>query len=62
MAEYNFRRALSINMHSSVLFCYLGMAMHALGKNDDALTLLQSAIKKDSKNPLAKVDCAFLPA
>jgi anaphase-promoting complex subunit 3 len=25
-AEYHFQKALSINLHSSVLYCYLGMA------------------------------------
>lgn len=29
-AEHHFRRALHINPRSSVLMCYLGMALHAL--------------------------------
>ena len=30
LSEYHFRHALSINSRSSVLFCYLGMAQHAV--------------------------------
>ncbi|KAL2633353.1 hypothetical protein R1flu_004832 [Riccia fluitans] len=54
LAEYHFRRALQINGRSSVLHCYLGMALHALKKNTEALTLLEQAIVADVKNPLPK--------
>lgn len=40
MAEYHFRRALSINDRSSVLRCYLGMALHKLKRNTEALDML----------------------
>ena len=40
MAEYHFRRALSINDRSSVLRCYLGMALHKLKRNPEALDML----------------------
>lgn len=53
-AEYHFRRALLINSRSSVLLCYLGMALHALKNNGDALNLLEQAILADPKNPLPK--------
>ena len=54
MAEYHFRRALNINAVSSVLRCYLSMALHA--QNDDnksleALDILIQACKVDPKNP-----------
>jgi hypothetical protein len=54
MAEYHFRRALGINSMSSVLRCYLSMALHA--QNDDnksfeALDVLIQACKVDPKNP-----------
>ena len=39
LSEYHFRHALSINSRSSVLFCYLGMAQHALKRTPDALEL-----------------------
>jgi len=55
LSAYHFRHALGINSRSSVLFCYLGMAQHALKKTDDALLLLQKAVQLDLKNPLAKV-------
>ncbi|BBN06709.1 anaphase-promoting complex subunit 3 [Marchantia polymorpha subsp. ruderalis] len=54
LAEYHFRRALQINSRSSVLHCYLGMALHALKKNEEALSLLEQAIIADVKNPLPK--------
>ncbi|KAI5083222.1 hypothetical protein GOP47_0002965 [Adiantum capillus-veneris] len=53
-AEYHFRQALLINSRSSVLLCYLGMALHALKRNGDSLNLLEQAILADSKNPLPK--------
>lgn len=54
MAEYHFRRALGINSVSSVLRCYLSMALHS--QNDDnksfeALDVLIQACKVDPKNP-----------
>ena len=58
LSEYHFRHALSINSRSSVLFCYLGMAQHALRRNGDALELLQRAIALDGRNPLAKYERA----
>jgi hypothetical protein len=42
MAEYHFRRALNINPRSSVLRCYLGMALHKLRRNAEALEMLQA--------------------
>lgn len=54
LAEYHFRRALFVNSRSSVLHCYLGMALHALKKNGEALALLEQAIVADPKNPLPK--------
>ncbi|KAG0622299.1 hypothetical protein M758_3G088000 [Ceratodon purpureus] len=54
LAEYHFRRALYVNSRSSVLHCYLGMALHALKKNSEALALLEQAIVADPKNPLPK--------
>ncbi|KAH8963977.1 hypothetical protein BDL97_04G039700 [Sphagnum fallax] len=54
LAEFHFRRALHINSRSSVLHCYLGMALHTLKKNGEALELLEQAIVADPKNPLPK--------
>ena len=58
LSEYHFRHALGINSRSSVLFCYLGMAQHALKRTGDALELLQKAVSLDAKNPLAKYEKA----
>ncbi|DBA97960.1 TPA: Cell division cycle protein 27 [Trebouxia sp. C0006] len=58
MAEYHFRRSLLINQRSSVLRCYVGVALHKIGRAADALEQLQSAIDADPKNPLAKFEKA----
>eukprot|EP01018_Ginkgo_biloba_P011586 Gb_21601 [translate_table: standard] len=51
-AEHHFRTAFQINARSSVLMCYLGMALHALKRNEEALEMLDRAILADTKNPL----------
>lgn len=58
MSEYHFTYALNINPKSSVLYCYAGMAKHALNDNDAALSLLSQAIALDGKNPLARYEMA----
>ena len=58
MSEYHFRYALNINSKSSVLYCYAGMAKHALNENDEAIALLTHAITLDPKNPLARYEMA----
>ena len=58
MSEYHFRYALGINPKSSVLYCYAGMAKHALNETDEALALLSQAIALDAKNPLARYEMA----
>lgn len=52
LAEYHFRRALQIHERSSVLRCYLGVALHALKRNGEALEELQVAAEGDPRNPL----------
>eukprot|EP01034_Spumella_vulgaris_P033364 gene33364-41173_t len=54
LAEYHFKRALGLNAESSVLHCYLGMALHAQNtraKSQEALGVLNRAIAHDPKNP-----------
>ncbi|KDD75810.1 hypothetical protein H632_c490p2 [Helicosporidium sp. ATCC 50920] len=58
LAEYHFRRALSINKNSSVLRCYLGMALHKIGRLPDALATLTAATAADPRNPLARFERA----
>lgn len=58
MAEYHFRRSLLINPRSSVLRCYVGLALHKINRLQDALEQLQTAIDADPKNPLAKFEKA----
>jgi hypothetical protein len=41
---HHFRRALVINPRSSVLYCYLGMVLHANRKYDEALTMLAQVL------------------
>ena len=58
MSEHHFKHAIEINSKSSVLFCYLGMAQHALRKTEKAYVSLQKAIQLDERNPLAKYEKA----
>ena len=58
MAEYHFRRAQGINDRSSVLRCYLGMSLHKLKRNAEALQVLSEAIAMDPRNPLARFERA----
>ncbi|KAF9617955.1 hypothetical protein IFM89_039248 [Coptis chinensis] len=51
-AEHHFRRAFQINQRSSVIMCYLGTALHALKRSDEALEMMEKAIAADRKNPL----------
>ncbi|CAD5191219.1 unnamed protein product [Musa acuminata subsp. malaccensis] len=51
-AEHHLRRAYNINPRSSVLMCYLGMALHSLKRNQEALEIMEQAISADKQNPL----------
>jgi tetratricopeptide (TPR) repeat protein len=51
-------RAAQINERSSVLRCYLGMALAKVGKAGEALACLGEAIAADPANPLAKFERA----
>ncbi|GAB2265204.1 Cell division cycle protein 27 B [Dionaea muscipula] len=51
-SEHHFRMAFQINPHSSVIMSYLGSALHALTRNDEAFMMLEKAILADKKNPL----------
>lgn len=58
IAESHFRQAIQINPSSSVLKCFLGMTLHKLGRNDEALIILQQAINSDRKNLMAWLEKA----
>uniref|UniRef100_A0A7S4N5K4 Uncharacterized protein n=1 Tax=Odontella aurita TaxID=265563 RepID=A0A7S4N5K4_9STRA len=60
LAEYHFRRALSVNPQSSVLHCHLGMALHANGKPYEALDALAGAFRLDPRNPQARYQRATI--
>lgn len=62
MAEYHFRRAYMINRKSSVLKCYLGMALHKVKRTGEALQILEQAVDLDPKNPLARFEYASVLA
>lgn len=51
-AQHHFRMAFQINSHSSVIMSYLGTALHALKRNEEALMMMEKAISADKKNPL----------
>lgn len=54
IAEYHFRRAISINDKSSVLHCYLGMVLLESNQLEEALQEFECSLKIDPKNTLAK--------
>lgn len=60
MAEYHFRRACYINRRSSVLKCYLGMALHKVNRTSEAKLALKEAVESDPKNPLARFEYALV--
>ncbi|KAJ3679019.1 hypothetical protein LUZ60_017030 [Juncus effusus] len=51
-AEHHFKYAYYINPRSSVLLCYLGMTLHALKRETEAMEMMDKAIEADVKNPL----------
>ncbi|GMI80180.1 HOBBIT [Hibiscus trionum] len=44
--------AFQINPRSSVIMSFLGIVLHALKKNEDAIKIMDRAILADKKNPL----------
>ncbi|XP_047939713.1 cell division cycle protein 27 homolog B [Salvia hispanica] len=53
-SEHHFRMAFQINPLSSVIMSYLGTALHALRRNDEALEMMERAVLADKKNPLPR--------
>ncbi|KAI4376583.1 hypothetical protein MLD38_014329 [Melastoma candidum] len=51
-SEHHFRTAFQINPGSSVIMSYLGTALHALKRSEEALVMMDGAISADRKNPL----------
>ncbi|KAL2242752.1 UNVERIFIED_CONTAM: Cell division cycle protein 27 B, partial [Sesamum indicum] len=51
-SEHHFRMAFQINPLSSVIMSYLGTALHALKRNNEALEMMERAVLADKKNPL----------
>ncbi|KAG8379728.1 hypothetical protein BUALT_Bualt07G0119600 [Buddleja alternifolia] len=51
-SEHHFRMAFQINPLSSVIMSYLGTALHALKRNNEALEMMERAVSADKKNPL----------
>ncbi|XP_057436249.1 cell division cycle protein 27 homolog B isoform X2 [Lotus japonicus] len=51
-SEHHFRMAFQINPRSSVIMSYLGTALHALKRSEEALVVMEKAILADKKNPL----------
>eukprot|EP00954_Amorphochlora_amoebiformis_P002551 200790-Amorphochlora_amoeboformis.AAC.1 len=53
LAAYHFRRALAINPRNTVLYCYLGMVLHANEQYEEALEMLSQAENLEPTNSLA---------
>ncbi|KAK7266697.1 hypothetical protein RIF29_19347 [Crotalaria pallida] len=51
-SEHHFRMAFQINPRSSVILSYLGTALHASKRSEEALVIMQKAILADKKSPL----------
>ncbi|CAH2051184.1 unnamed protein product [Thlaspi arvense] len=51
-SEHHFRMAFLINPSSSVIMSYLGTALHALKRSEEAIEIMEQAILADRKNPL----------
>ncbi|XP_006297034.2 cell division cycle protein 27 homolog B [Capsella rubella] len=51
-SEHHFKMAFLINPSSSVIMSYLGTALHALKRSEEALEIMEQAIVADRKNPL----------
>ncbi|XP_071722429.1 cell division cycle protein 27 homolog B [Rutidosis leptorrhynchoides] len=51
-SEHHFRMAYQINPRSSVIMSYLGTALHALQRNEEAIEMMEKAIITDKKNTL----------
>ncbi|KAE9612596.1 putative tetratricopeptide-like helical domain-containing protein [Lupinus albus] len=51
-SEHHFRMAFQINPRSSVILSYLGTALHASQRSEEALVIMQKAILADKKSPL----------
>ncbi|KAK3433166.1 hypothetical protein EUGRSUZ_D00685 [Eucalyptus grandis] len=51
-SEHHFRMAFNINPCSSVIMSYLGTALHASKRSEEALMIMEKAILADRKNPL----------
>ena len=47
-----------INDCSSVLRCYMGMALAKLNRHQEAVKMLRTAIQADPNNPLARFELA----
>ncbi|XP_010540977.1 PREDICTED: cell division cycle protein 27 homolog B-like isoform X2 [Tarenaya hassleriana] len=52
LSEHHFRMAFLINSSSSVIMSYLGTALHALSRSEEAIETMERAIQADKKNPL----------
>ncbi|KAE8674358.1 Cell division cycle protein 27-like protein B [Hibiscus syriacus] len=50
-SEHHFRTAFHISPRSSVIMSFLGTALHALKRSEDALRIMDRAILADRKNP-----------
>lgn len=58
LASYHFKRALSINTRSSVLYSHYAIALHACKRSEEALEKLQTAIELEPANFQAKYQTA----
>lgn len=54
LAEYHFRRALSINPSNVVLYCCVGTVMERRGDLEGALGVFERSLEIDEENKMAR--------
>lgn len=58
LADLHFKMAYKINPHSSVVMNFVAVSLQALKKSDEAMKLLNKAIKANPDNPICKFNKA----
>jgi anaphase-promoting complex subunit 3 len=58
LADLHFKMAYKINPHSSVVMNFVAVSLQALKKSDEAMKLLNKAIRANPDNPICKFNKA----
>ncbi|CAB3370463.1 Hypothetical predicted protein [Cloeon dipterum] len=58
LADLHFKKAYAINPHSSVVMNFVAVSLQALKKSDEAMKILNKAIRANPENPICKFNRA----